>query len=128
MAKTVDVVINIPVEEDEMPLRGKFTIKTKLSMAEILGQDAIRRQLLGPNPDGVGAEAAAVAYAVSKIRTYTTDAPSWWKDADEGLKFEDINIPLIILGELDKALAAETAKLSKKATAATEVLKKEVAK
>lgn len=122
-----EFVVTIPQAEGP-ELRGRFRIKTKLSMAEVLGQDAMRRQLLGPAPDGAAAEAAVLAHAIAKIRTYVLETPSWWKENGEGLGFEDINAPVIVLNELEKALAANRAEAAKKSEVISQDLKAEVKK
>lgn len=123
-----EFTVSIPVEGEDQPLRGKFRIKLKLSMAEMLSMDALRRQLLGPSPDGASTEAAVLAHAVSKIRTFALETPSWWKDAQDGLGFDDINVPLLILSELNKIEKTYLDGLTKKAEAAASELKAEVVK
>lgn len=101
MRKTVDFTVNIPVPGED-PLRGKFSCKTKLSYREMLEQDAIRRQLLGPaggEPDPV---VALISGAVAKIRVHCSETPSWWKENGQGMDFDDINILLAVLNEVNR--------------------------
>lgn len=122
-----EFVVAIPQAEGP-ELRGRFRIKTKLSMAEVLSQDSLRRQLLGPAPDGAAAEAAVLAHAIARIRTHALETPSWWKENGEGLGFEDINVPVIVLNELEKTLAGNRAGAAKKSEAVAQDLKSEVMK
>lgn len=121
-----EFVVNIPVVGEEA-LRGKFKVKLRLSYAEMLAMDAMRRTLLGPNPDGADQLVAVIAHAVSKIRTHATVVPSWWKDADNGLGFEDINVVLAVLAELNKVEKAYNDEITAAAGTASEALKKEIA-
>jgi len=101
MKNEAEFAVSIPVEGEE-PLRGKFKVKIKLSYRDILNMDSTRRSLLGPQagePDGI---AALIASGLAKIRAHTIDAPSWWSSADHGLAFDDINVVLNVLTELNK--------------------------
>ena len=125
MKKTDDIVVTVTPDGEEA-LRGKFTIRLKLSASQILAQDALRRQLLGPQPDGAAAEAYALAYAIANVRTRCSDVPSWWKDAQDGLGFEDINVPLTVSNKVDECIRANLQQQAKEAAAAGEDLKAEI--
>lgn len=124
MSKREDeFVVNIP-QLGEEPLRGKFRVKLKLSYREILGMDALRRQLLGPGGNEADGMATVIASGIAKIRTHALETPSWWKDAEEGLGFDDINVVLTVLQELNKVEQAALDELKKAAEGATQDLKK----
>ena len=124
MAKNeTEFAVTIPLGEGEEPLRGKFKVKIKLSYRDILNMDAQRRQLLGPGGGEADGMAALIASAVSKIRTHALDTPSWWRDAENGLGFDDINIVLTILNELNKVEKDYLDDLKKAAEKAVEDLK-----
>jgi hypothetical protein len=120
--KTAEFTVTIPVEGEE-PLRGKFKINVKLSYREMLNMDAMRRQLLGPLSGEADGMAALIATAVSKIRTHAIDTPSWWKEAGNGIEFDDMNVVLTVLEEVQKVEKSHLEELQKAAEKATEALK-----
>jgi hypothetical protein len=114
--------VTIPVPDEE-PLRGKFRVKVKLSYRDILNMDSIRRQLLGPNGGEADGMAALVASGLAKIRTHSLETPSWWKEAGDGLEFEDINVVLSVLTEINNIEKEHLAEVQKAADKAVEELK-----
>lgn len=119
-----EFTVNIPMPGEE-PLRGKFKVKVKLSYRDILNMDAIRRQLLGPQGGDADGMAALISQGVAKIRVHALETPSWWRDADNGLDFEDINVVLTVLTELNKVEKDYLDDIQKAAGKAAEDLKKE---
>lgn len=120
--KTAEFTVTIPVDGDE-PLRGKFKINIKLSYREILQMDAMRRQLLGTLSGEADGMASLIASAVAKIRTHAVETPSWWKEAGNGIEFDDMNIVLTVLAEIQKLEQDHLAEIQKAADKATEALK-----
>jgi len=120
--KTAEFTVTIPVEGDE-PLRGKFKINVKLSYREMLAMDAMRRQLLGPLSGEADGMAALIASAVSKIRTHAIDTPSWWKEAGNGIDFDDMTVVLTVLEEIQKVEKTHLEEIQKAAEKAAEALK-----
>jgi hypothetical protein len=114
MAKFESFVVCIPVEGEE-PLRGKFTVKVKLSVREMLEMDQVRRGLLGPQAGEPDALAAYMASNLARIRTHATETPSWWKEAGNGLEFDDINVIMAVSQELDKVEKSHLADLKARA-------------
>jgi hypothetical protein len=86
-----EFVVSITTDEGE-ELRGKFKVKVKPSYRDILNMDAARRSLLGPQGGDVDALAALIASNLAEIQTMSVEVPSWWKDAKNGLDFDDINV------------------------------------
>ncbi len=120
--KTAEFTVSIPVEGDE-PLRGKFKINIKLSYREVLQMDAMRRQLLGPLSGEADGMASLIASYVAKIRTHAIETPSWWKEAGNGVDFDDMNIVMAIMAEIQKLEMDHLAEIQKAAEKATEALK-----
>ncbi len=120
--KTAEFTVTIPVEGDE-PLRGKFKINVKLSYREMLAMDAMRRQLLGPLSGEADGMAALIASAVAKIRTHAIDTPSWWKEAGNGIDFDDMTVVLTVLEEIQKVEKTHLEEIQKAAEKAAEALK-----
>jgi hypothetical protein len=121
--KTAEFVVNLPVEGEEN-LRGKFKVNVKLSLREILEEDALRRSLLGPQGGEIGGMAALVAGTIAKIQTHAIETPSWWKDSDGGLGFDDVRIILGIGAELNKTTKSHLEDIQKAAAAAAAELNK----
>ena len=121
--KQAEFVVSIPVEGEEN-LRGKFKVNVKLSLREILEMDAMRRSLLGPQGGEVGGMAALVAGTIARIQTHAVETPSWWKDSDNGLGFDDVNIILAVGAELNKVEKSHLEDIQKAAAKAGEALGK----
>lgn len=121
--KTAEFIVSIPTGGDT--LRGKFRVKVKLTYREILEMDSVRRQLQGPQGGDVDPLAALVASSLAKINTHIMDGdcPSWWKDANNGLDFDDLNIILEVAKELNKVEKAHLDDLKKLSDKAAELLK-----
>jgi len=117
-----EFTVNIPVSGQD-PFRGKFRVKVKLSYREILSMDALRRQLLGPGGNEADGLASLIASSVAKIRTHAIETPSWWKDNENGLGFEDIEVVLGVLTELNKVEKDHLEGLQKAAEEARKDLK-----
>jgi hypothetical protein len=119
--KTAEFVVSIPVEGEEN-LRGKFKVNVKLSLREILEMDALKRSLLGPQGGEVGGMAQLVAGTIARIQTHAVETPSWFKDANCGLDFDDVNVVLAIGAELNKVEKSHLEDIQKAASKAAEAL------
>jgi hypothetical protein len=120
-----EFVVNINLPSDET-LRGKFKAKIKLSYRDILSMDAMRRSYLGAQPGEPDGVASTIAMALAKINTHCVETPSWWKEAGNGLDFEDLDVVLTVYQELQKVENEYLKKLKKEAVDAGEALKKDV--
>ena len=69
--------------------KGVFKVRPLLSHRDKLRRDEIKRQLVGGTPDGTGVAALRIAEIFSKIWAHLVEAPSWWKDAGNGLDLID---------------------------------------
>lgn len=101
---------------------GQFKTKTRLSHRDQFRRDQIRRDLLGPNPEGASPRAENAAEVFSEIALHLVEAPSWWKNADNGLSLEDDNVVAEVFNEIMKAKAEAQAALAKKAEDAKKAL------
>jgi hypothetical protein len=91
---------------------GKFKVKTRLSHRDRLNIDNLRRQLLGPVPEGNMPSERAIntAEIFSQLGFRIIEAPSWWTSADNGLGLDDDNI----VGKVyNAALKAESDEIKK---------------
>lgn len=120
--KYAEFTVTIPVPGEE-PLRGKFKVKTNLSYRDLLNMDAMRRQLLGSQGGDPSDVASLISSGLAKIRTHVVESPSWWRDADNGLEFDDVGVILAVLNEVTKAEAEAAKELQDAANKASEALK-----
>jgi hypothetical protein len=113
---TTDVVVTIPTNTGET-LKGKFTFKLSLSYREILEMDQMRRALLGPQQGETDPQAFVISQGLAKINTHLVakGSPTWWRDSNNGLDLEDINIVLKVFEELNKAEKAHVESLKTRA-------------
>lgn len=81
---------------------GLFKIKPLLSHREKLRKDEYRRQLLGANTDFTSQEAAKIAGVFSSIWAHMVDAPSWWKEAGNGVDLIDEEPVIAVLDKIDE--------------------------
>lgn len=85
----VEFSISVTGETTGESFKGVFKAKVRLSHRDTLLQDQMRRDLLGPKPESAGQAAVANSLVFSKIWVHLTDAPSWWKEAGNGVDLMD---------------------------------------
>ncbi len=81
--------INTTGEITGQQFPGKFTVRMKLAHRDNLRRDQFRRDLLGPGAPDASVEANRIATVFSKIWIHLTEAPTWWKEASNGLDLVD---------------------------------------
>ena len=118
-----EFVVNVSLSNGET-LRGKFKVKIKLSYREILAMDAARRSYLGPQPGEPDQVANLLAVALAKVNTHAIETPSWWKEANNGADFDELDVILAVYQELQKVEQDYLAGLKKSAAEAGGELKK----
>lgn len=85
MKSEVQANVNVKGETSGNTYTGIFTAKTKLSYREIIAKDAMRRQILGPDPKNALADVWEHASLSSYLQVHLIDAPDWWKQSNGGL-------------------------------------------
>ena len=85
----IEFTINVVGETTGETFRGNFKAKPRLSHRDTLLQDQMRRDLLGPKPTDAGQAAIASSLVFSKIWIHLTEAPTFWKEAGNGVDFLD---------------------------------------
>ncbi len=68
---------------------GVFKVRPLLSHRDKLRREEIRRQLIGTFGENVSEDAYRIASVFSKIWAHLVEAPSWWKDAGNGIELLD---------------------------------------
>lgn len=100
--------------------KGLFRVKPLLSHRDRLRMDELKRQLLGSQLDSASPSALQISSIFSKIWVHLQDAPSWWKDAGNGVDLLDEEPVVEVLekiASLEKESAAELTKTAEKAKA-----------
>lgn len=107
--------------------RGAFKFKIRLSHRDTLRQDALRRDLLGPNPEGQLPSQAAdsTSRVFSKIWIHLLDAPDWWKAKGNGLDLDDEEPVMDLLNQIQTKEKEANLALQKKAEEAKKALAEE---
>lgn len=104
---------------------GIFKVKVRLSHRDYIAKDKIRREFLGPHPEGASERAVTSAEILSQLAVRIIEAPAWWAASNNGL---DLNDDAVILEIYNAAIKAETdtaEALKKKAAEAEAELKKQ---
>ncbi|NDC23765.1 MAG: hypothetical protein EBZ49_06505 [Proteobacteria bacterium] len=122
---TVQFSISVTGESTGEKWTGAFKCKTRLSHRDQLRLDQVRRDLLGPNPEGASPRAQNQAEVFSFIVAHLIDAPNWWRSNDNGLDLEDDNVVAEVYAQITKAKADANEKLRKAATEAEREIKAE---
>jgi hypothetical protein len=81
---------------------GLFRVKPFLSHRDKLRRDEIKRQLIGSLPDGTSNAASQIAEIFGKIWAHLVEAPSWWKDAGNGIDLIDEEPVVAVIEELTR--------------------------
>lgn len=114
--------INVVGDTTQEQWVGLFKVKTRLSHRDHLNRDRIRREMLGPNPQGVSPRADSIAEIFSQLSVRIVDAPSWWKDQGGGMDLADDNVVAKVYDEAMKAEADLAKSLKEKADLAKKAL------
>lgn len=120
--------INVTGEETGKAYPGLFKTKVRLSHADQLRQDEMRRELLGKNAEYASPRALNQAEVFSYIWVHLTESPQWWGAHRNGLDLEDDNVLGEIHDNIVKARAEYREKLKAEAEAARQELTKDLKK
>ena len=86
---------------------GVFVAKVKLSNRDVLRQDEIYRNALGQKPGEASALAQTLATYISFLAVRLTKSPEWFREAGNGLDFEDESLLQDIFTKVKDAVEAE---------------------
>ncbi len=105
--------VDLVGQHSELPFKGEFVMKTKLSWREVAREDEIRRTFLGANAAEASADAALGAQAYAFMLARAVDAPKWWTDPafDCGAKTDDLNVLVAVWQKAVEAVDAEFARV-----------------
>jgi hypothetical protein len=96
--------LNVVGDATKTTWAGEFTVKTKLSWRDQLNMDKMRRELLGPDPQGASQDAVAQAVILSELAARLTDAPKWWTESKGGIDLYDDNVLTAIYEKVRKII------------------------
>lgn len=119
---SVDFCVNVKGDITGQEFLGTFTVKTKLSMREILRQDELFRSILGVSPQDAGITSKSIASAISYLSVHVIKAPDWWKEMDNGMKVEDTNVLAEVNNKAMETIDAEYKKLDEEGKVAEKAL------
>ncbi len=102
---------------------GQFRSFKRLSHRQELLRDRITRDLLGPNPAGASERAVSQAEMFAELQVSLVEAPSWWKEAGNGLDLGDDNIVREVWSRVMEIKLAAIEEITKRGAAAAEKLK-----
>lgn len=71
---------------------GEFTCLRRLSHRSELNKDRIIRDLLGGDPRNASERALSQAEILAECQVSLIDAPSWWREAGNGLDLVDDSV------------------------------------
>jgi len=102
---------------------GTFRVLKRLTRQQALRLDALRRELLGPNPFGATEEVLLSSLYLATCSIHVLDAPKWYTNSNRGLDLLDEE-PIKFIYEKIMALQEEDRKaLEEKAKEAAKELK-----
>lgn len=122
--------IDIIGETTGKPWKGVFETKLRLSHREFLRQDMIRRELIGPVPQGTAPSPRATntAELLSFAQIHLKTVPQWWSMNGDGLDFEDDNVIGAVYEKIVEVKLQKVKEAKEKAEADKAVLEKDAAK
>lgn len=122
---SVEFSVNVTGETSGETFRGTFKAKPRLSHRDTLLQDQMRRDLLGPKAEAAGQVAVANSLVFSKVWAHLTDAPSWWRDAGNGVDLFDESPVVAVYDNIVRIEKEAMDAVRKAGEKAAEVLKAE---
>jgi len=98
-------------------LEGDFQFKAEVTRREAFQADSIRRNVIGPIPQGqdVPPMLQAEAYMIGQLAIHITDAPEWWLKSEDGLQFSDDGVVVSVFDKLTEMQQEIKEKLGEKA-------------
>lgn len=104
MADPQGVQFELHVVGDETgdTFHDKFRAKEKLSWADQLAIDRMRRELLGPLGGEADLNVQQRAQVIAELTFRLTEFPEWWKNAHNGLDLVDDNVVLKVYEEAQR--------------------------
>lgn len=103
---------------------GEFKVKTVLTRRELFRIDAVRREIIGPSPEGsvVPADLQLEAHMHAHLQIRVIKAPQWWAECGNGLDIEDLDIIAKLFGFMIREENKGKTALKKEAEQALEKL------
>ena len=119
MRSDTSFAISAVGEDSERVYDGSFSVKSTVTRRETFEIDRLRRQIIGPSPDGTppANQVQAEAYMLAHLAVRVIKSPKWWEDADNGMDLEDYNVILEVFNamlEQDEKIVEDTKEQTKK--------------
>jgi hypothetical protein len=113
-------VVDVEGSITKQRFQGLFKVRPLLSHRDKLRRDELKRSLIGAQPDATSVNAMRISEIFSKIWAHTVEAPSWWKDAGNGLDLIDEEPVVAVIDkivELEQELLGTLTKAGEEAKA-----------
>lgn len=123
LKNTVDFTVDVKGDLTDKQYTGTFEAKTKLSVRETLKQDEIYRSIVGANSAEASVEAKSMGTAIAYLITHVIKSPDWWRELDNGMKVDEMNLLAEVFQKCQSAIDAEYKKLQEEANVAEVALK-----
>ena len=107
--------------------KGIFEVKTKLTRAERFQADQMRRQILGPSPEGTPPLPAlqTEAFILGQLAAHVVKAPKWWTDTgNNGLDLDESSVIFALYDKVLESISKENKALKDEADKTLKKLKK----
>lgn len=120
--------IDIEGSTTKQKYTGVFKVRLLLSHRQKLQKDESRRQLLGTFPDQASVDAMKTAIIFSTIWAHMVEAPSWWKEAANGIDLLDEDPVGMVYDKIISLQEELLGKVEKDGEKAKEAIKEEMKK
>lgn len=118
------VVVRVKGDTTGEEYAGNFKVKPLLSHGEQVGIDALMRDMLGARVSDASRRAYNQANLLAECQMRIIEAPSWWKDSQNGAGLFDDNV----LAAVYAAVVKVEEDYKKELKAAAEAAKADIAK
>ena len=108
--------------------QGNFECKRLLSHRDRINKDAIKRGLLGAQPEAASNDAVFRAEMLAHLSVSLLDAPKFWKESNNGLDLFDDNIVIDLFGKVIEIQNEEVKKIAKDGEGAKKAVKEKALK
>jgi hypothetical protein len=113
------VLVTVTDGRTQMEQKGYFKFQCLLEPMQVIGQDALYRDLIGPRPHEADRFAARLAFALAQLKFRVVEGPEWWRKGKDDLWGTKCDFQ-VIQGVLDLSVEAEEIYLKRLSDSAEE--------
>jgi hypothetical protein len=115
--------VNLKAESGDSYV-GTFKIRKRLSHAQNLRKDALRRELLGDSPAAATQDVLMSSLILATCQAHIIESPNWWSKSNGGLDLLDQEPLVEVFNKINEAQQKEAEGLQTKAEEAVKELTK----